>query len=277
VTDLSFADERNEALLAWYADHRRDLPWRSTRDPYPILVAEVMSQQTQIIRVVAHWELFMVVFPTVEDLAAAPLASVLRAWSGLGYNTRAKWLHEAAQDIARSGWPATSEGLAALPGVGSYTARAVAAFAFGERVAAVDTNLRRVLGRWHGERLDGTALELAAADSLGDDASSWNQAVMDLGATLCKPRDPACSLCPVAAWCTGPDVYEPPRAQARFEGSKRQVRGAIVRSLARGATTFDDLVAAIGFSPDQVDDAVALLVAEGLVDEAEDGTLQLPD
>jgi A/G-specific adenine glycosylase len=277
VTLGSVAEDRNEALLAWYAVQRRPLPWRSTTDPYPILVAEVMSQQTQITRVVAHWELFMAAFPTVGDLAAAPLADVLRAWSGLGYNARAKRLQEAARIVVSEGWPADAEGLARLPGIGEYTGRAVAAFAYGERVAAIDTNLRRVLSRWHGERLDGAALERAAEESMDDDASRWNQAVMDLGAAVCRPRDPACSSCPVDAWCAGPDVYQPPKAQARFEGSKRQVRGAVIRRLAMAESTFDQLAGATGFSPDELGEALDGLIADGLVEESDEGRLRLPD
>lgn len=264
---VSIETERNRALLEWYAEHGRVLPWRLTTDPYPVLVSEVMLQQTQVERVVLHYERFLAAFPTVDRLAGADFAEVARLWSGLGYNTRAKRLHETARVVAVTGWPGTAEELASLPGVGRYTAAAVAAFAFGERIAAVDTNLRRVLSRWHGEALSGNALATAATNDLADDAASWNQAMMDLGATMCRPRNPGCDECPVAAWCAGPDTYEPPRPQPRFEGSLRQIRGAVVRRLVLGPGSFEDLVTHSGFDADLVGEALAGLVEDGLVVE----------
>ncbi len=258
--------ERNRALLDWYREHGRDLPWRRSPDPYSILVAEVMSQQTQAERVATAHEAFVATFPTIEALAAASLRQVMAAWSGLGYNTRAERLHRAARIIAESGWPTDAESLRALPGVGPYTARAVAAIAFGERVAAVDTNVRRVLSRWHGEPLHGPALEAAAAADVAEDASAWNQAVMDLGAGVCRPRNPSCQVCPVETWCAGPGVYVPPRAQPRFEGSIRQVRGALVRALVRREATLAELSAETGFAPARVSDALDHLTAEGIVE-----------
>jgi len=263
--------ERNRALLAWYAEHGRTLPWRLTSDPYAILVSEVMLQQTQSPRVVAHFERFLAAFPTVERLAAADFAEVARLWSGLGFNTRAKRLQETARTVAATGWPATVEGLAALPGVGPYTAAAIASFAFGVRVAAIDTNLRRVLSRWHGDVLGGQTLADAAAADVADDAASWNQAMMDLGAMLCHPRRPRCDACPVAAWCAGPDTYEPPRPQPRFEGSVRQMRGAVMRRLIAAPASFEELVAAAGGATELIEEAVAGLVEDGLVVDGDDG------
>jgi A/G-specific adenine glycosylase len=268
---LPIEAERNEALLEWYAEHGRTLPWRLTTDPYAVLVSEVMLHQTQVERVIPHYERFLAALPTVERLAAADFAEVARLWSGLGYNTRAKRLQETARIIAVTGWPANAEELAALPGVGPYTAAAVASFAFGERVAAVDTNAKRVLSRWHGEVLNGQALAAAAMTDLADDAASWNQAMMDLGATLCRPRSPKCDVCPVAAWCAGPDTYEPPRPQPRFEGSLRQLRGAVMRRLVAGESSFEELVAAAGVGDDLVEEALAGLIADGLVVDDEDG------
>ena len=268
---LPIETERNHALLEWYAERGRTLPWRLTTDPYPVLVSEVMLQQTQVDRVVPHYERFLAAFPTVERLADADFADVARLWSGLGYNTRAKRLQETARIVAVTGWPKTADALAALPGVGPYTAAAVASFAFGERVAAVDTNLKRVLGRWHGEVLNGQALAAAAATDIAEDAASWNQAMMDLGATLCRPRNPSCDECPVAAWCAGPDTYEPPRSQPRFEGSLRQLRGSLVRRLVAGAASIDELLPAAGFEDDLVEEALAGLIDDGLVVEDEDG------
>ena len=257
--------ERNAALSGWYRATARPFPWRHTRDPYAILVSEVMLQQTQADRVVPYFERFMAAWPTPAALAAAPLVDVLDAWSGLGYNSRAKRLRDAATVIAEAGWPRDLEGLMELPGVGPYTARAVAAFAFDARVPAVDTNLRRVLSRWYGEELSPAALRLVATQNLGADAAEWNQAMMDLGARICRPRAPRCIECPVEQWCAGPGAYVPPRAQGRFEGSGRQLRGAIIRHLVSQPATFADLVEATGFDPGSVEEALADLSIEGLV------------
>jgi A/G-specific adenine glycosylase len=261
----SLEQERNDALSAWYRSTARTFSWRQTRDPYAVLVSEVMLQQTQADRVVPYYERFMLRWPTPEMLAAAPLNEVLEAWSGLGYNSRAKRLREAAAAVANEGWPRDVAGLMRLPGIGPYTARAIAAFAFGAHVAAVDTNLRRVLSRWHGEELSPSALRIAADRNLGDDAAEWNQAMMDLGARICRPRAPRCSDCPVEQWCSGPGAYTPPRPQGRFEGSARQLRGAIVRHLVAQAASFGELVAVTGFDPGSVEEALDDLNVEGLV------------
>lgn len=268
--------ERNEALTGWYRRERRELPWRATTDPYSVLVSEMMLQQTQADRVAPFYLRFLAAFPTVEALAAATLGEVLVAWNGLGYNRRARMLHEAAGIVAAEGWPVAVGDLAALPGVGPYTARALAAFAFGAQVAAIDTNVRRVVSRWHGEPLSGQALELAALSDLGDAAATWNQAVMDLGATVCLARGPRCDQCPVSQWCAGPDVYTPARAQGRFEGSARQVRGALIRRLVTGPAPLDRLAAETGFDVGRVHDALADLASEGMVEETSDGHYQLP-
>lgn len=263
---------RNRALLAWYRRNGRDLPWRCDRDPWRVLVSEVMLQQTQAGRVVPVFERFIARFPTVEAAAAATPDVVVAAWVGLGYNTRARRLHAAARRIVAGGWPRTAAGLRSLPGVGPYTAAAVAAIAFGEPAAAVDTNLRRVLSRWVGRPLGGAALADAAAAHLGRDAATWNQAVMDLGAALCRPRRPACGTCPVAAWCADPTVYVAPPRQPAFAGSHRQARGAVVRVLAgRSWSTPAEIAAASGHPPDRVADATARLVAEGLLETGTDG------
>ncbi len=266
------AGERNPKLLDWYLTHGRSLPWRGSRDPYAILVSEVMLQQTQADRVIPHYERFLAAFPTVDDLAAAPFTRVAALWSGLGYNNRAKRLHAAARVVARDGWPADVTGLEALPGIGPYTARAIAAFAFGAQVAAVDTNLKRVLNRWHGEVLTGPPLAAAAADALGDaPAAEWNQAMMDLGATLCRPRTPRCGVCPVTDWCTGPGTYEPPRSQGRFQGSTRHARGAVMRLLIAEPADFASLVAATGFDPGRVAEALDGLHEDGLIERSRSG------
>lgn len=270
-------DARNDALIAWYRDNQRHLPWRSQRDPYRILIAEVMSQQTQAERVAKHYVAFVDHFPDVAALAAAPFSEVLALWSGLGYNSRARRLHLAAKHITATGWPTNYEQLLALPGVGPYTAAAVACFAFGESRPAIDTNVRRVLSRWHGEPLRGVALESAALRAIAGDAAAWNQAVMDLSASLCRPRSPECDRCPVATWCTGPEVYEPPPRQARFEGSVRQARGAMMRTLIAGSASFADLVERTGLPADRLEQAARALMDDGLVRRSTDGAYAVSD
>ena len=193
------------ALLAWFDEHGRDLPWRRTRDPYAILVSEVMLQQTQVARVVPRYLAFLERWPTVDALAAATPADVIREWQGLGYNRRALNLHRAACRIAAEGWP---DDLTELPGVGRYTADAVSRFAHDRPVLPVDTNVRRVLERTGGEFGPASA-----------------HALMDLGATICLARIPRCHACPLAEQCPSRGRrYEPLRKQSRFEGSFRQRR-----------------------------------------------------
>src|ERR1017187_5317306 len=192
-------------LLAWYDAHARDLPWRASRDPYRVWVSEIMLQQTRVAAVIAHYYEFLRRFPTVEKLAGAQEASVLAAWSGLGYYRRAIMLPAAAKVAvrARGGkFPATAEGLGVLPGVGRYTAAAIASIAFGEPVAVVDGNVERVLQRFSGQRLTGENYWLAAGRLLDRGRpGDFNQAVMELGATVCTPRTPACLSCPVVELC----------------------------------------------------------------------------
>lgn len=261
------AAARGRALLTWYTAHRRDLPWRHTRDPWAILVSEVMLQQTQVDRVVPRWRAFLDRFPTPEAAAGATLAEILEAWSGLGYNARAKRLHDAARQVVRDGWPVDAAGLRRLPGIGPYTAAAVAAIAFGESIAAVDTNVRRVLSRWEGRPLTGSDLDRAAAAARTGDAGEWNQAVMDLGATVCRPRRPRCDVCPMTAWCADPGVYLAPPRQAAFAGSDREVRGAVIRHLVgKDWTPLATLTTATGHPDDRVRTAIDALGAEGLVE-----------
>jgi A/G-specific adenine glycosylase len=256
------------AVLAWYDAHGRDLPWRRTRDPYAILVSEVMAQQTQVARVLDYYERWLERWPDAASLAAASPADVLGAWVGLGYNRRALRLREAAAIVARDGWPRDVAGLRALPGVGAYTAAAVAAFAFGVRVAAVDTNVRRVAAR-----LQADPQELVPIERHAD----WNQAAMELGAAFCTARHPRCDGCPAAHWCpsrgrveTAPRVAR--REGERFEDSDRWLRGRIVAGLAAG----EGLPASI--DPERMERALAALEREGLVERAaaEMGLPRLP-
>jgi A/G-specific adenine glycosylase len=235
-----------DALLAWFEVHGRDLPWRLTRDPYAILVSEVMLQQTQVERVIPRYVDWLDRWPTVETLAAAPLREVIRAWQGLGYNRRAVNLHRAAATIADGGWP---EDLTALPGVGRYTAEAVRLFAFDEAVLPVDTNVRRVQER------TGASFSPAAAHAL-----------MDLGATVCLARVPRCGLCPLAERCPSRGRrYEPLRRQSRFEGSFRQRRAETLRLVSRRARPLESLERPV----------VAALARDGLV-EVDQGLVRLP-
>ena len=230
-------------LLAWFDANGRDLPWRHTRDPYAILVSEVMLQQTQVDRVAPRYLAWLERWPTPQALAAASTADVIVAWQGLGYNRRAVSLHRAAQHVAAHGWP---DDLTELPGVGPYTAAAVGNFAFGRDVLPVDTNIRRVCERT-GESFEGECA----------------QALFDLGATICLARVPRCGICPLAAACPSRGSrYEPARRQSRFEGSFRQRRANALRAVAAGEQTIDG-------------DALVALERDGLV-VLRDGIASLP-
>jgi A/G-specific adenine glycosylase len=232
------------ALLAWHAEHRADLPWRRRRDPYAVLVSEVMLQQTQVPRVVPRFEAWMERWPSVEALAAARLDDVIRAWQGLGYNRRAVSLHRAARLVAEHGWAAD---LTELPGVGPYTAQAIRRFAFGEDVLPLETNVLRVIER------TGSVFSPAAAEAL-----------MDLGREVCLARIPRCGVCPLGSGCPSRGRrYEPLRKQSRFEGSFRQRRAETLRLVAAGRTQRLDA------------EAVASLARDGLV-ETEGRTVRLP-
>jgi A/G-specific adenine glycosylase len=255
-----------EAVLEWYRHGRRDLPWRRTRDPYAILVSEVMLQQTQVARVVPRYEAWLERWPDAAALAAATPAAVLSEWVGLGYNRRALRLREACGVVARHGWPADAAGLRALPGVGPYTAAAVASFAFGEQVPAVDTNVSRVAAR-----LGTTPEDLLPAGA----AAEWNQAAMELGARVCGARRAACPACPAQAWCpSAGQVVVAPRAargtRPRFEETDRYARGRVIASLAAG----EPVPAAV--SGERLERALAGLERDGLIVRDLNGAARLP-
>ena len=264
MTATNIGADRNASLLDWYLTQARDLPWRRTTNPYEVLVSEVMLQQTQVSRVVPKFDEFIGLWPTVEDLSGAETDVLLAAWSGLGYNSRALRLREAARAVAKHGWPETVEGLRRLDGVGPYTAAAVASICFGAKVAAVDTNLTRVLSRWAGEALAGEELALYAAGHVADSAGDWNQALMDLGSSMCVRRNPHCGDCPVARWCSDPTIYSAPTRQSRFEGSRRQLRGALLRAHLAGED-LEEASRAIGRTPDETTSVIATLQSEGLL------------
>ena len=226
-------------ILAWYDGTHRDFPLRGLTDPYAVLVSEVMLQQTQASRIADRFPAFIARFPTAADLAAARPADVLDAWSGLGYNRRALALQAAAAAVTAHGWPTDVRGLERLPGVGPYTARAVASLAFGRPEGVVDTNVRRWLVRRLAIRdnprdLQAAADALAAARPAGR-AADWTHASMEFGAGICRARVPRCDICPVAPGCPSRGVaaaVSVPR-QAPLLGSDRAYRGAIVRALSR--------------------------------------------
>ncbi len=259
---------RNRALLAWYRSGSRDVPWRSTQDPWHVLVGETMAQQTQLSRVADRFPTFMKQYPTPADFGSVTDRIALREWSGLGYNSRALRLRDAAALVAGSGWPTDVDGLTALPGVGAYTAAAVASIAFGTHVIAVDTNIRRVVSRWQGRPLSDSEIR-RCTDELMTDARArhWNQAVMDLGALVCR-REPNCADCPVGEWCADPSVRMSTRQQPKWEGSVRQARGAVVRALIETPATAASLVARTGLGRPQVDAALASLKRDAMVSES---------
>jgi A/G-specific adenine glycosylase len=265
------------ALLAWYRPRRSAYPWRGTADPYEVLVSEVMLQQTQAARVALAYPGFIQRFPTVRSLAEAPLGEVVRAWGTLGYPRRAVALHRAARAVVdeHSGQiPSDPEVLVSLPGVGPYTAAAVAALGHGRRVPALDTNVRRVVARSRlgtdAHRATGSDVAEASLEWMGrSDPRAFHQALMDLGRELCRPR-PRCDACPLRLRCaflaSGRAPNRAPRRQAPFRGSLREVRGAVLAVLReRGKATVSGLTMATGAEPVRVRDAVRGLATDGVV------------
>lgn len=272
-------------VLGWGIPRLRDLPWRRSRDPWEVLVSEVMLQQTQVARVIPKWLAFLAEFPTTTACAAAPLGDVLRQWQGLGYPRRARNLHATAIEVERLGsFPSSLEGLLALPGVGAYTARAVLAFAFEADAAVVDTNIARVFARVNGSRLTPTQVQHLADLSLPiGEPWAWNQCLMELGATVCTAKRAECAECPLREVCRWRGHGDDPaigsagvsRPQARFEGSDRQARGRLLRRLGDGGIS--DAAAADVMQRSGADAArlVDALIADGLC-VRRDGFLVLP-
>ncbi|MGH9185970.1 MAG: A/G-specific adenine glycosylase [Acidimicrobiales bacterium] len=281
-------------LLQWGERARRDLPWRRTRDPWAVLVSELMLQQTQVPRVVPKWHAFMARFPAPVECAEAGVGEVVRAWAGLGYNRRAVNLHRLAVEVVerhRGRLPDDLDALLALPGIGPYTARAVLVFAYEHDVGLIDTNAGRFVAR----ALAGRSLDRREAQRVADLAVpagrgwAWGQAVFDLGAKVCARRTPACGRCPVAMHCAWyqagrpqPDPVDGSAGirgpQSRFDGSDRQGRGRLVAALRARPVAPADVPVVAGWPADasRARRVAAGLVADGLAVADPDGTLRLP-
>ena len=280
----------NRRLLNWATVFARDLPWRTTRDPWSVLVSEVMLQQTQVSRVQPKYLEFINIWPTPQHLANSELSDLLVFWVGLGYPRRARNLHSAARQIRdlHSGTvPSTFPELVELPGVGPYTARAVMVFAFETKVGVVDTNVGRLLARWSGESLQpGTAQRLADTLVSPDDPWLWNQALFDLAAMICTRKNSKCFECPVESCCswrgTGLDPASNSagvtKKQSKFQGSDRQARGKLMRGLAVGPVALAEASIVMGLAdePNRSDRLVQDLHSEGLI-TIRDGFLLLGD
>ena len=276
-------------MLAWGLPQLRELPWRTTRDRWHILVSEVMSQQTQVDRVVPKFLAFVDAYPTPSECAAAPLGELLTLWSGLGYPRRCRNLHEASKVIVeRHGGdvPDDLEQLLDLPGVGDYTARAVLVFADHREVGIVDTNVARVMSRVENRPLARKELQAIADESVPEGLSwEWNQVLMDFGATVCTARAPRCAECPVRSSCgwAGVNGNDPApltagtsRPQGRFEGSDRQARGRLLKELTRRGVSRVEVAEVMGdIERHRASRLVEQLIVEGLVAER-DGFLSLP-
>ncbi len=265
-----------ERVLGWASTTIRELPWRTTRDPWGVLVSEVMSQQTQVGRVAEKWPLFMERFPTPASCAESPLGDVLQLWQGMGYPRRARNLHQCAAAIVELGeFPHDLEALLSLPGIGPYTARAVLAFAFGRDVGVLDTNVGRVLARVGGRSLSASEAQTLADDLVpAGESWLWNQAMMDLGGTVCTSRVAHCEECPLAdvcSWRGNPVTPDPARTsagvsrpQAKFEGSRRQARGLLLKRLSQGTVRIVDVPEVVNREPSTAQHVVDGLVSDGL-------------
>ncbi|MDT7511597.1 A/G-specific adenine glycosylase [Bifidobacterium sp. H6bp9] len=312
-------------LFDWWSRYARDLPWRFGRTtPWGVLVSEVMSQQTQMSRVVPYWTAWMRVWPDAASLAAAPKAEVITAWGRLGYPRRALRLQECARQVAgqyADRLPRDYDQLVALPGIGDYTASAVMSFAYGERIAVIDTNIRRVLSRvflgreskggaasreerqlaWQvlpededpeasdhrvngDDRLETADPQVRSAAWREPPSARWNQAVMELGATVCVARKPACDICPLAGHCRFLKAGLPDLGSGRtrprqcFAGTDRQIRGSILQALrqASGAPVFRKDLKPLCDDEIRLDRCIASLDEDGLLEIGQDGSLSLP-
>jgi A/G-specific adenine glycosylase len=283
--------QRISLAWSWMQQHRRDLPWRRTRDPWAILVAELMLQQTQVSRVLERWPAFLNHYPNPETAAQAGSAAIVTAWSGLGYNRRALALHQCATIVSErhnGKLPHTLSDLLALPGIGQYTARAILAFAFATPAAVVDTNVARILSRcFAGRPLSWREVQHLADSWVPPNSSAewvwgWNQGLLDFGATICTKRSPQCHRCPIQTHCEwqrrGAMLVDPAvgsagvgKGQSRFEGSDRQGRGRLIKALREAPVPYDVLSKAMGWpgDPKRADQVVQSLLKDGLVQQNE--------
>lgn len=279
------------ALTQWYAQHARDLPWRKNDvTPWGVLVCEVMSQQTPVARVTPVWLAWMHRWPTPAALASASVAEILIAWDRLGYPRRALRLHECAQVLSTEyggELPDERARLLALPGIGPYTADALLAFAFHQRSVVLDTNIRRVLARWHGQALPAAHLTAAEREraaqfvpSYGQQAAQWNQAIMEFGALICTATSPQCGGCPIAELCGWKlDGYPlgasaPAPARQKFAGTQREARGkimAVLRAHPDTALARCELLSASGLTDERFTPALRTLLNDGLARELDSG------
>jgi A/G-specific adenine glycosylase len=222
----------SDLLLTWYEGNRRDLPWRRDRDPYRVWISEIMLQQTRVAAVIEHYKRFLQRFPTVQKLASAREASVLAAWSGLGYYRRARMMHAASKQIVQKHdgvFPNRAESLQEIAGIGAYTAAAIASICFGEPVAVVDGNVERVLSRMVGKQLERKEVWQRAQSLIGTDRpGDFNQAMMELGATVCVPGQPKCMFCPVSEFCATRGALQSLEKPARQK--KQEIRYSLFRN-----------------------------------------------
>lgn len=275
--------------MVWGAEHLRDLPWRRTRNPWFVLVAEVMLQQTQIDRVLLKWPAFLEEFPTATSCALASTSEVVKQWEGMGFNRRAVLLHQAAKSIKDNHGgevPVELDELLLLPGVGPYTARAILAFAYEQDSAVVDTNVGRVLARWTGRRLKSAeAQELADRSVPLGEGWAWNQAVLDFGSMVCRSKNPKCEECPIHRSCSWQGIGVDPAkgsagvsgTQSRFEGSDRQGRGKLVAALRKKPIKKSELAEIMGWplDPKRAERVASTVISDGLA-TSEGDTLSLP-
>ena len=277
-----------EAIISWFAANKRDLPWRNTT-PWGVVVSEFMLQQTPVVRVLPKWNEWMSRWPTPEDLAAASTAEIITAWGRLGYPRRSLRLHECAKIISGSlngEVPDTEKGLRALPGIGEYTAAAIAAFAYDARTLVLDINIRRLFARF----LDGVESpkaslsnqeRLARAQLIPNhDAHVWAAATMELGALICTSRNPKCEQCPLASMCQwkalGYPASDLPRRTQSWHGTDRQCRGIIVQALRENAALNKHELAKLWHDESQIERALSTLIKDGLISLTENSLYALP-
>lgn len=226
------AQHFNKYLLEWYLKNKRVFSWRKSNNPWKILLVEFLSQQTQLERANEYYELFIKKYPTPEVMAKKRARTILKDWSGLGYNNRALRLHNTAKLISRNGWGEYNNNLSELPGIGEYTKNAIESFAYGKKVIAVDTNIIRVLTRYYGKIVNAKWIKEETNNLLGSSVSrDWNQAVMDLSSIICLSRNPKCNICPIEDNCSKYFYEEKSKKYESFKGSNREKRGKILKKL----------------------------------------------